>query len=98
MAIQRDLQLINLLKTLARAASLLVILVGSLVLVGWAFDLAALKSFGPGLQTMKPNTAVAFIVAGGSLWLLVVPPSQTRRGQRRLKAKGFHNGNHLDRR
>jgi hypothetical protein len=44
--------------------------VGSLVLVGWTLDIATLKSVAPGFVTMKANTALAFLLAGVSLWLL----------------------------
>ena len=43
------------------------ILVGVAVLGGWAFDVVALKSVLPRLPTMKPNTAVAFVLLGLSL-------------------------------
>jgi len=59
-----------LLTSFAWAASLIVILVGLVVLGGWAFDIIALKSVFPGLVTMKANTALAFVLAGVSLWLL----------------------------
>src|SRR2546422_11715175 len=51
-------------------ASLLVILLGALALTGWAMDSARLKSVFPGLFPMVPLTAVAFVLAGLSLWLL----------------------------
>ena len=54
----------------ARIASLTVILVGCAVLVGWKLDLGWLKSFIPGVATMKVNTALCFVGAGISLRLL----------------------------
>jgi PAS domain S-box-containing protein len=51
-------------------ASGALILLGILVLIGWAFDIGRLKSITPQLVTMKPNTAVCFLLSGVSLWLL----------------------------
>jgi PAS domain S-box-containing protein len=54
----------------ARAAAAAVILVGGLVIVGWALDVRILKSILPGMIAMNPGgTALAFLLAGGSLWI-----------------------------
>jgi PAS domain S-box-containing protein len=57
----------------AVAAGYASVAVGLLVLVGWAFDIAALKTVLPNAMTMRPNTAVGLIGLGLSLVALVVP-------------------------
>jgi two-component system cell cycle sensor histidine kinase/response regulator CckA len=56
----------------SRAASAAAVFVGSLALVGWLLSFPALTSILPGLATMKPNTALCFVLAGVSLWLIQV--------------------------
>jgi CHASE3 domain sensor protein len=51
--------------------------VGALVLAGWAFDLPALKSILPGWVTVKPNTALGFVLTGIALLLMQPPPAQS---------------------
>ncbi|MFL5347614.1 MAG: ATP-binding protein [Hyalangium sp.] len=56
-------------------------LVGLLVLIGWAWNVPALKSLVPGLSAMAPNTAVGLILGGVALGLLHPSAStRTRRG------------------
>jgi PAS domain S-box-containing protein len=43
---------------------------GTLVLVGWMFNLAVLKSVFPGLVSMKANTALGMLLCGGTLAIL----------------------------
>ena len=57
--------------TFSRGASAVVALVGCLALAGWALDVEMLKTVIPGLVAMNPATAVAFILAGVSLWILL---------------------------
>lgn len=48
------------------------VLTGGLVLIGgWGFDIAPLKSVLPGLSTMKANTALGIVTLGGGLALIV---------------------------
>jgi PAS domain S-box-containing protein len=55
-------------KSLVRVASAIAIGVGCLTLIGWILDIAIFKSVIPGTATMKANTALAFILAGVSLY------------------------------
>ncbi|HVE56046.1 MAG TPA: PAS domain S-box protein [Pyrinomonadaceae bacterium] len=55
----------NILPTLG---SIFVILVGFFVLLGWAFDTLLFKSVVFGFATMKPNTALCFLIFGIALW------------------------------
>jgi PAS domain S-box-containing protein len=54
-------------------AALLAVAVGIMALVGWTFDISALKSVLPGRVSMKANTAVCFILMGVALLLTVRP-------------------------
>ncbi len=62
-----DSDLISKLQTVSKAASFLTIFVACLVLVGWSFDIANLKTILPGLTSMKANTAFCFLLSGVSL-------------------------------
>ena len=66
------------LRAFSRAAGVLAVLVGLLVLVGWAFEIPIVTSVLPGFTPMVANTAVSFILAGVSL-LLLVATRPTRR-------------------
>jgi diguanylate cyclase (GGDEF)-like protein/PAS domain S-box-containing protein len=50
---------------------------GGLALLGWLLGIRILTTVIPGSGTIKPNTALCFIVAGLSLWLLRLPASPT---------------------
>ncbi len=71
-------------RALSRILLRIVALIGGLVLVGWQLDVAPLKSVLPGRVAMNPLTALAFLLAAGSLWLLQfeIPRSGRQRRQR----------------
>ena len=71
---------ISSLKSFSQAASVIAILVGCVVLVGWMFDITILKSILPTWVTMRANAAIAFVLSGVSLRLLrTEQASQQRR-------------------
>lgn len=51
-----------------QAAAIVAAAVGAVVFVGWAIDAPRLKSLHPDWVTMKPNTAIGFMLAGAALW------------------------------
>jgi len=63
-------QISELSRKIAFGLSLVVAVLGISVLVGWAFNFVTLVSVLPGLAAMKPNTALTFVLSGGSLALL----------------------------
>jgi CheY-like chemotaxis protein len=65
-----DLHRVEALRSLSRALLRVVLLIGGLALVGWQLDVDALKSVLPGRVAMNPLTALSFLLAAASLWLL----------------------------
>ena len=61
--------LVNRLKTFSEFTGIIIVIIGVLVLIGWAFNISILKSAGPSLSTIKSNVGLAFIFIGFSLWL-----------------------------
>jgi diguanylate cyclase (GGDEF)-like protein len=57
------------LSALSQTTSIVVILIGCVVIVGWIKDITVLKSVLPGWVAMKANTAICLILEGMSLWL-----------------------------
>jgi|GEM_PF-3419820 len=59
----------NRLALTSRILSAAVVLIGVLVFLGWVLNIPFLISGVPGLEGMKANAALAFILCGLSLWL-----------------------------
>ncbi|HEY3932235.1 MAG TPA: PAS domain S-box protein [Verrucomicrobiae bacterium] len=55
----------------AKIAGVCVFIAGVVVLMGWCFDVSALKSILPDWPKMSPLTAVSFVLGGFSLWCTV---------------------------
>ncbi len=63
---ERELVLLR----IARFAAAITAALGTLVLVGWAFNVESFMGLLPGLIVMLPNTAIGFVVSAICLWLL----------------------------
>ncbi|WP_170189973.1 GGDEF domain-containing protein, partial [Geitlerinema sp. P-1104] len=63
----KNTQYVANLKRWSRGCAYGVICLGVLVLLGWLFDIALLKSIAPTWVTMKVNTAVGLVIAGSAL-------------------------------
>ena len=62
----------------AHGVSVVTATMGVSVIIGWWLDINALKSFLPGLATMKANTAFCFILLGVALYLSVIGSQRTQ--------------------
>ncbi len=56
-------------RVLARFAAFVAVMVGLIVLAGWAFGIDQLTNLAPSLPKMARLTAVSFVLAGAGLWL-----------------------------
>src|SRR5689334_11039981 len=65
-------------RVVARVAGVLAGLIGLLALLGWQFNIAALRSGLPGLTATNPLSALCFLAAGLALWLLAAPVAGPR--------------------
>lgn len=62
-------QFLTKLHLFVKAASVAIILGGCASIAGWQFDIAALRSLGPGFTAMNPgSTAIGFLLTGWALW------------------------------
>jgi signal transduction histidine kinase len=68
------------LKSISELISLVIIIFGILVLLGWAFNISILLSPGEGFSNIKSNVGLGFILIGLALYLL-----QDKRNNRRNK-------------
>ncbi len=71
----------------SRVASVGVIAIGGLVLLGWQLEAPALKSVLPDRVAMNPVTALAFVLSGVSLWLQAPAFPDLPRGRMRRVAQ-----------
>jgi diguanylate cyclase (GGDEF)-like protein/PAS domain S-box-containing protein len=75
-----EVRLFKHLRIYCACAAIAVVILACGVLLGWAFDIAILKSVVPGLVTIKVNTALGLAFSAISLWLLLPGPSRARTG------------------
>ena len=75
-----EVRLFKHLRIYCACAAIAVVILACGVLLGWAFDIAILKSVVPGLVTIKVNTALGLAFSAISLWLLLPGPLRARTG------------------
>src|SRR5271155_3889576 len=83
----KDNSLHRRLRAFALASGGLSVLIAGAVLFGWGLDIPWLVSLSPHYVSMKPLTAICFVLCGLSLSILA--PGMPREGLRRLVAGGF---------
>jgi PAS domain S-box-containing protein len=83
-SIAPDADTVRLVARVVAFASAFSIAVGLASLVGWAFDIAVLKSDIPGESAITPNTTIALVGCGWALWLLRSRGTGTPAGPRAL--------------
>lgn len=73
---------------IGQTTGILTVILGSIALLGWAYDILVFKSILPGLVTMKANTALGFVLAGCSLSMIRQEDGIARHERRPLKIFG----------
>src|SRR3990170_1456557 len=71
MAVQANAHLVSSFRSLSKISGSIVVLIGGLGLAGWILNVPSLKSIFPNTPQMVPNTALAFILTGASLRMLL---------------------------
>ena len=71
-------RLVLALQAFAKAAGLAVVITGGFVLAGWALDITLLKSISSSFVAMKPNVALAFVLAGAALNIVSTSPANRK--------------------
>ena len=64
-------------RKIAKVLSVIVIVSGIMVIIGWIFDIGILKSISPEWVSMKLSTAIAFVLSGVTLYFI----SRAREGE-----------------
>lgn len=82
MIIEKDTQFVKSLKTFSKLSGLFTIVLGLIVIAGWVFNVATLKSIFPSEISMKANAALCFILSG--IVFVFLLPSETRVFRRRI--------------
>jgi hypothetical protein len=57
-------------RRIAKVLSLIVIIAGITVIIGWILDISILKSISPAWVSMKFDTAIAFVLSGITLYFI----------------------------